>query len=325
MATGSHQRQRDTPGRLDGPHRLPNGRHGPGPARGPGLACPGRSPGRSPGVAWPDDPSAGRRPVAEAVATEGLGRLVSSPPFVIGHEVAAIVARVVGVGLQATVQAVEPGQLRLRDRRERGRVACGGPPGRGDRRGRTERSRAARPRPGPWLAPRTGRTPCPPSSHPGRTRCRADASERPSALSGRTARAHPRDSRGRSVRRSRTAASSSEAPSVPPLSRRSVATSSATWRRQKPSVRSRPARNPRSSTRSLMIASRMPRSARARTVHTGQPPARIASSRRVSTRSRADGSTGPVGTVGWAGSLAAVKKRPQLTAESRSAPSGRCS
>ena len=61
-------------------------------------------------------------------------------------------------------------------------------------------------------------------------------------------------------------------PRMPPVSRRSVGTSSATWRRQNPCTRSSSARNPMSSTCSLMIESSVARSERARTAQTGQPP-----------------------------------------------------
>ena len=98
-----------------------------------------------------------------------------------------------------------------------------------------------------------------------------------------------------------TAVSSIDEPRMPPVSRRSVGTSSATWRRQKPCFRSRSARKPMSSTRSLMIASSVARSERARTAQIGQPPSRIASSRRTSTMRACRGSLAAAPSGGRSG------------------------
>lgn len=148
---------------------------------------------------------------------------------------------------------------------------------RGSRRCRTARRPGRRPTRGRSTAPRTAPRPSRPRSCPGCRRRTADALGRHSA-----ARAGW------------------------PVSRRSIGRSSATWRRQNPCLRSSSARKPMSSPRSLMIASRVARSDLARTAHTGQPPRRIASRRRISTMSRAPGpsrsgalTTPPGARSGW--------------------------
>ena len=131
-------------------------------------------------------------------------------------------------------------------------------------------------------------------------------------------RRSPREARRPVARRSRR--ESIEDPRIPPVSRRSVGTSSATWRRQNPCFRSRSARNPRSRTRSLMIASIVAFSERARTAQIGQPPRRIASSRRTSTMSACQRFGGAGRPVAHAGRPAASRTAPRSGSASGSSP-----
>ena len=180
-------------------------------------------------------------------------------------------ARVVGVAVEPPAQVLESGELTPRHRLE---LASGARPV-PEREEVVEAERGVAERVGPGgIDGPLGEPSERPSGPPSRPAC----TRRTAAASGRacspTRIRRPRDptpSRTRSSRRSMTALSSIDEPRIPPVTRRSVGTSSATCRRQKPCFRSRSARKPMSRTRSLMIASIIAFSDLARTAQIGQP------------------------------------------------------
>ena len=191
------------------------------------------------------------------------------------QQVAPIVGRVVDEALQPRPERREPLDLAAGDRLERLGAVRDRP--QRDEVVEAERRVDDRLGPGRVAGPRHAAGPARsrPRSRPGRRRGTA-------AASGRR-RAGVRSERPRRTERRRAAARAAGR-----ASRRRGSTSRgcrparagrpgparATWRRQKPWVRSSDSRNGMSSTRSAMIESSIARSERARTAQTGQPPER---------------------------------------------------
>ena len=170
-----------------------------------------------------------------AVAAEDPGRLVGRRPLLVGHELQAVVARVMGVAVEPPTEVLEPLDLSAGDRLEPAARAAPWPRAAGSRRGRTRCPPSAAAQAGVARAVREPRrVPSRPRSRPASRRRTAAASGRATAGRGGDCRATRSPPRRRSIRRSMTALRSIDEPRMPPVSRRSVGTSSATWRAAEP-------------------------------------------------------------------------------------------